>query len=241
MSSSESMYGSRAALYDLIYHWKDYQTESEALRALLEREGVAPGARLLEAAMGTGQHLERLAAHYEVAGFDLNEGVLNVARARLPGASLWTADMADFAVDRPYDALICMFSAIGYLLDRESLLRAARCFRAALRPGGVLIVEPWLTPEQWSVGRPNLQTYDSPTLKLARATISDRDGDISVMDMHWLVVPEGGPIEHFVDTHRTWLCPRDVMTATFEEAGFSVRFEEPGLPRGRGLFVGRAR
>lgn len=243
MSTEErvAMYGDRAALYDPMYHWKDYAAEAEALAALLAAEGVPPGARLLEAAVGTGEHLRRLAARYAVAGFDLNEGMLGVARAKLPGTALWQADMRSVAVAEPFDALICLFSSIGYLLDPESLAAAAARFHAALRPGGVLVVEPWLTMAQWRSGQPSLQTYDSPDLKLARGTVASIDGELAVMDMHWLVVRRGQPVEHFVDHHRMWLCPRALMTQVFEEAGFDVRFEEPGLPKGRGLFIGRRR
>ena len=52
-----SLYGSRADLYDLIYHFKDYAAEAARLRELLE--GVAAGAWITEAACGTGKYLER--------------------------------------------------------------------------------------------------------------------------------------------------------------------------------------
>ena len=236
-----SMYGDRAHLYDLLYHFKDYPAEALALRALLVSEGVAEGGRVLEAACGTGIHLKLLSSHFQVSGFDLNEGMLGVARGRLPEARLWRADMAAFSVDEPQDAIVSLFSSIGYLTDEASLQAAAACFYAALRPGGLLVVEPWLTPEQWREGLPSLQTYDSPSLKLARGTVGSREGDLSVMDMHWLVVQQGRPVEHFVDRHRLWLCPRSQMAAIFEGAGFEVDYLEPGLPKGRGLFVGRRR
>lgn len=238
-AASASMYGDHADLYDYMYHWKDYPGEAAALRALLAAEGVAPGARLLEAAVGTGVHLQHLAPHYEVAGFDLNEGMLRVARGRLPGVPLWQADMRHVTVEEPVDVLICMFSSIGYLTDRAALAAAAARFADALRPGGLLVVEPWFTVEQWRVGNPSLQTYDSPDLKLARGTSSGIEGEIAVMDMHWLVVRRGQPAEHFVDHHRMWLCPRPTLLEVFREAGFTVRFDEVGLPGGRGLIIGR--
>ena len=67
-----SMYEERAALYDAIYHWKRYEEESAALHALLASEGVDDGARVLEAACGTGSYLVHLAARYAVSGFDLS-------------------------------------------------------------------------------------------------------------------------------------------------------------------------
>lgn len=239
--ATDSMYGDHAHLYDPMYAWKDYEAEAEALRAVLVSEGVSEGSRLLEAAVGTGGHLRHLARHFEVAGFDLNAGMIAVARTKLPSCRLWVADMRAFEVEAPVDALICLFSSIGYLTDQAQLEQAAARFHAALRPGGLLVIEPWLTPEQWRDGHPSLQTYDSPDLKLARGTVGRREGELSVLDMHWLVVRPGQPVEHFVDQHRVWLCPRDQMRQIFEAAGFDLRFEDPGLPRGRGLFIGKRR
>ena len=84
LPATDSMYGDRAQLYDLLYHFKDYAAEAEALRALLVAEGVAEGSAVLEAAVGTGEHLSRLARHFAVSGFDLNAGMLAVARTKMP-------------------------------------------------------------------------------------------------------------------------------------------------------------
>jgi daunosaminyl-N,N-dimethyltransferase/N-dimethyltransferase len=236
---AESMYGSRAALYDLLYHWKDYASEAAAIRAILHEAGVADGGSILEAGCGTGVHLSHLREHFDVAGFDLNQGMLAEAARRLPGVDLWRADMREFTVSRSFDAVISLFSCIGYLLDEASLHAAAAAFARAVRPGGCLIVEPWVEASRWQNGRPSLETYGDDDLKLARATVGSRRGDIAVLDMNWLVARRDTPVEHFVDHHELWFCPRETMRATFEEAGFETRIIEPGL--GRGLFVGRRR
>lgn len=234
--SGEWIHDRRAELYDRVYAWKDYASEAARLRETLSTLGVGPGSRVLEAACGTGNYLVHFKDHYEASGFDLHQGMLTQARRKLPDTTLWTADMRDLQVDAPYDALLCLFSSIGYLLDEASLAAAARCFAAALRPGGALVVEPWLTVEQWSVGRPHLVAAHSPELHLARGNIAERDGEMAVMEMHWLIIPQGGPVEHLVDRHVMWLCPRETMRRVFEEAGFEVRFDPDGL--GRGLFLG---
>ena len=127
-----ALYNDRVELYDAIYHWKDYDAESRRLIDLLTAEGVPRGARLLQAACGTGKHLAVLREHYDVAGFDRAEGMLRHARERLPGAHLFQADMTDFEAPYPCDALLCLFSSIGYLTTAEALAAAARRFAAAL-------------------------------------------------------------------------------------------------------------
>ena len=239
--SRESQYTDLASLYDAIYHWKDYAAEAARLRELLHAGGVPDGARVLEAAVGTGRHLALLREHFAVDGFDLHGPMLDEARRRAPEARLWQADMRRFRVDQPYDALLCLFSSIGYLLDEPDLRAAAASFAAALRPGGLLLVEPWFVAERWEVGRPSLQTFVSPDLQIARATVADRRGELAIMDMHWLIARRGHPVEHRVDRHEMWLCPRETMRAVFEQAGFEARYEPDGLTRDRGLFLGRRR
>jgi len=51
--------------------------------------------------------------------------------------------MSDFHLPRRYDAVLCLFSSIGYLRTLDRVEAALACFQEHLAPGGVLIVEPW--------------------------------------------------------------------------------------------------
>lgn len=239
--SEAGMYGSHAELYDRIYHWKDYAADAEKLRDLLTAEGVPDGGRVLEAACGTGSYLVPLSAWYEVAGFDLSPAVIRRAREKLPAARLFVADMTDFGVDEPHDALLCLFSSIGYLRSPEQLRAAADCFARALRPGGALVVEPWLTAETFSGGKVGQDVVDSDDLVLCRQYHSRVEGELSIVRFHWLVARPDRGTEHFAEEHVMWLCPRDVLQATFEAAGFETRLTDDGLMEHRGLLIGRRR
>ena len=114
-SLEEAVYEARAELYDRIYSFKDYQSEVERLRAMLQAEGVADGARLLDAACGTGEHLLHLKRFFDVSGFDKNPAMLEVARQKVPDVPLWEADLRDFTVEAPMQAILCLFSSIGYV------------------------------------------------------------------------------------------------------------------------------
>jgi SAM-dependent methyltransferase len=241
--SEQGLYGGRAALYDPIYHWKDYAAEAARLGELLGELGIADGSRVLEAACGTGSYLVHLRDRYRVSGFDLSDAMLAVARAKLPAeVELFRADMTDFAVPAPFDALVCLFSSIGYAYPEPRLRAAAECFARAVRPGGALVVEPWVAPEAYQPGRPMLQIYDGEDLKLCRACISKQEGELAVLDFHWLVLRRGASeVEHFVERHELWLCPTGLMREIFEAAGFETRFEAVGSVSNRGLLIGRRR
>lgn len=233
----DGMYGDRVELYDLVYGSKDYASEARGVADLLEGLGVPTGSRVLEGGCGTGGHLVHLRSRYDVAGFDLSEDMVRVARTKLPGVRLWTADLADFTVERPVDAFVCLFSAIGYLLGEERLRACARAAAAAVRPGGVVVIEPWLAPEIVDAGRPSLDTARGPDVHLARACVSELEGDVLVLPFTWVVARRGRPVETFTEVHRLWCAPTALVVAAFADAGFDARFEPGGLTA-RGLVVG---
>jgi daunosaminyl-N,N-dimethyltransferase/N-dimethyltransferase len=232
------LYSDRAALYDLIYHAMPYAERAAELREVLSENGVGDHARVLEAACGTGNYLAHLRDWYEVRGFDLSQEMVAIARAKLPDVPIHVADMRDFSVEEPADAVLCLFSSIGYMRDLDELERAHRCFARALRPGGVLLVEPWLAPEDLMVGQPFMQTYEDADTKICRMSVGQRDGDVAVLDMHWLVGRRDAEVEHFVDRHELWMPTREMTLEVMAATGFDGRYEPEGATKQRGLFVG---
>lgn len=72
---------------------------------------------ILELAVGTGTNLVPFADNYEVSGLDLSEGMLGVARAKLPGVNFYNQSMADFKIDKKFDVIMCLFDSINHILD----------------------------------------------------------------------------------------------------------------------------
>ena len=234
------LYSDLARYYDLIYHWKPYAREAGRLHEILAREGVADGADLCDVACGTGSHIAELARWYRVRGRDLNAGMVEEARRKLPDVSLSVADMAETPLSPPADAMLCLFSAIGYVYPEERLVRAVHNFAAGLAPGGVLIVEPWVEAAVFQPGTPMLQTHETADLKLCRALVTRRDGDFAVLEFHWLVAGAGEPrVRHEVEEHRLWLVPHDHLIELLEGAGLSTRVEPDALNTDRPLLVAR--
>ena len=60
--------------------------------------------------------------------------------------------MRSFDLGRRFDAVTCLFSSIGYLLTPEDLEQGIARMAAHVAPGGVLVVEPWFTPDAWRPG-----------------------------------------------------------------------------------------
>ena len=230
------MFTRSARIYDAIYaSIRDYPREAAQLDELIQER--RPGARtLLDVACGTAVHLHHLAARYDVEGLDLDAEMLAIARERLPGVPLHQADMADFDLGKRFDALVCMFSSIGYVKTEERLRSAARSFARHLEPGGVVILEPWLTPEEWDVDHVGGVYVDEPQLKIARLSRPEREGSISAVEFHYLV---GRPrdVAHFTERHELGLFTVEQHLAAFRAAGVDVEHDPEG-PMGRGLYVG---
>jgi ubiquinone/menaquinone biosynthesis C-methylase UbiE len=232
-----SEYAKSAEIYDAMYlAKKDYAKEAEQVHSIIQEHKSTDGNELLDVACGTGLHAEVLHRWYDVEGLDLSEGQLAVAKQRLPEVKFYHADMTNFDTGKQYDAIICLFSAIGELLDIEQVNSAVSTMSKHLKPGGVLIVEPWLRPEQFKEGRIWSDFVDEPDLKVARMTIAERQGKIVHLTMHHMV-GRSGKVEEFVEHHQEAMHTVDEYTEAFQKAGLTVAHDEQGLI-GRGLFIG---
>lgn len=231
------MYNKSARFYDAIYDFVDYEHGSTRLRALLERE--APHARtLLDVACGTGRHLEHLREWYVVEGLDLDSQLLDIARERCSGVLFTQGSMLDFQLDRRFDVITCLFSAIGFVKDLEKMRQATATMARHLEPGGLLVIEPWFEPDRYWTGTITANHYDSTDQKICWMYTSKREDDVSVLDIHYLVgTPER--VQHLVEEHRVGLFSKEQHRAAMVEAGLvDVRYDEVGLVK-RGMHLGR--
>ncbi|MBD3373106.1 MAG: methyltransferase domain-containing protein [Candidatus Coatesbacteria bacterium] len=227
-----------ADCYDLFYLGvgKDYADEVERLLELLDDHDVPRSGRLLDAACGTGLHLQYLREHFDVEGFDLSPAMLDRALKRLPDVPLHRGDLVCCELGRRFDVVCCLFGSIGYVLTTQRLRACIANLASHLAPGGVLVVEPWLTPESFKPGRPGGMLVEEEGLKLARMTATRRQGRVSILELHFLL-NDGAEVRYFVNRHELGLFSREEMEAAFTAAGLRVEFDEAGLD-GRGLYLG---
>ncbi len=236
-----TMFSESTHLYDFIYgELKDYVGEAAKIAQILGR--FAPGARrLLDVGCGTGRHASLLAAEhgYEVDGLDVEAGFLDIARERCPQGSFFRGDMASFDLGRRYDAVLCLFSSIGYVKTLERVWSAARSLARHLERGGVAVIEPWFAPDDFHAGSLYVHTVDRPDLKICRMSRSEVRGRISWLEFHYLVGDARG-IRHLREEHELGLFTKEEMIGALETAGFAeVEFDPQGLT-GRGLYVARS-
>jgi SAM-dependent methyltransferase len=224
-------------LYRLIHEGIgiDFPSFAGELRALLARR--APGAgSILDVACGTGQHLSLLGADLERVGIDLSAQMLAIARRQCPDVAFHQADMADFDLDRTFDVVTCLFSSVGYVGTPERLDAAIAAMARHLEPGGLLLVEPWFTPEQFWDDHLVHDVAEGEGMKLSRMYVQRRRGSTCELDIHLTVGTVEG-VEHFVERHVLGLFTDAEYRAAFRAAGLEVEHDPAGL-MGRGLYLG---
>lgn len=141
--------GRHAELYDLFYQDKPYAAEAAFVDHCLNEYSTGPVNRLLEIACGTGTHafhLER--PEREIVATDYSEAMLRRAKQKAAEkhsrVEFQLQDMTKLEVGgAPFDAVICLFDAIGYVATNEALEKVFRGVHQHLRAGGLFVFEFW--------------------------------------------------------------------------------------------------
>lgn len=133
--------------------WSDYNEPmcTPFYTAVLDATAVGAGTRLLDVGCGGGFAL-LLAARRgaTVTGLDATAALLDIARERVPAASLVVGDLED---PLPFDPgsfdVITTFNAIQYAADPVTVVKG---MSQLVRPGGSISLLVWGPPDQCESG-----------------------------------------------------------------------------------------
>jgi ubiquinone/menaquinone biosynthesis C-methylase UbiE len=231
-------YRELAKYYDLLYSWKDYGKESETLVQLIGRYKRSPGNDLLDVGCGTGKHAAQLAKKFDCVGVDSSEEMLEAARHNAQGVKFVPGDMTSFDLGREFDVILCLFSTIGYVRTYPKLARTLRNFSRHLKPGGVVIIEPWFTKSTAIDGHLHVLAQGTDDLKIVRVDHTRVRGDASVLDERIVVADREKGLSVFSDRMVMGLFEKDKFLRLMREAGLEAKYLKRSLAPGRGLYVG---
>ena len=176
-----TQYSKLARIYDTLYSFKNYEAEAKRLREIITEKKTSPGNALLDVACGTGTHLSFLQKYYAVEGIDLHarnaRGRTRTSSSR--SFSIWVTCAASTRPPIRYRHLSLQFNWIHESRRRICAPRSST-WRVICKPGGVLLIEPWLTEETWKPGGIHALFVDKPEFKIARMDDLRADGRMSV-------------------------------------------------------------
>jgi len=232
--------------YEALYTGKSYQHEIGLVDTLLDRllpppepGEPLPVRRVLEVGCGPGLRLavlQQWQGKYLPEGLDRDPEMLALARRRLHDVPLHQGDVRDFALEGRYDAVLCLFGMIGYMVNTTDLAGAIGRRAEHLVPGGALLLEPWLSPELAQDGHLKADSVRRGSLVVGRMNYTRVVGNRTLLDIHYLIGDEQG-VRHVQDMRALTLFTDAEYRAAFEQAGFSAVELEAYGPQGRGMYV----
>ncbi|WP_437683694.1 class I SAM-dependent methyltransferase [Sorangium sp. So ce131] len=147
---------------DYVSTWKEIQHYEKQVRAFL-REVVVDGTRVLDAGCGPGHLTRDLPASVDVVGFDIADGMLEIARKRRPHGAYHRHDY-HLAIPRSwgrFDAVL----ALGTLEFCDDLGLVLENLARAMRPSGRMLVS---IVER----RPDVRLHDRAARPLSEVELS---------------------------------------------------------------------
>ncbi len=145
LSRSRNPYAAIAEIYDSIMDHVDYSVWADYLSSLFRR--FHPRVKtVFETACGTGSlALELHERGYSFTGMDRSVEMLKIAASKFREAGLpprlFAADMTAIPLKARFDAVICIYDSINYLLDPDDFRKALREAAAITGDGGLFVFD----------------------------------------------------------------------------------------------------
>lgn len=244
-----SVFADYSKYYDLLYRDKDYAAEARYVHELVQRHH--PAARsMLDLGCGTGRHAQLLAQHgYTLAGVDLSEEMLKVARESNPGLSFAQGDVRSVRLGKTFDVVASLFHVMSYQTTNADLRAALDTIREHLAPGGLFVFDCWYGPAVLT-SRPEtrvkrLEDESIHVTRLAEPVLHPNDNVVDV-NYHVLIRDKhSGAVNELRETHKMRYLFAPEVELLLEAAGLKLTrvsefmtTREPGFDTWNAVFVG---
>jgi len=233
----KSEYKHIAKYYDSINTTKDYKSDSEKIRVWIREYKTSRGREMLDAACGTGNHIQYMKRYFNITGLDLDPYMLRMARSKYPDIKFIRDDMRTFQMNNQFDVIVCLFSAIGHLKTYKNLSKAIINFSRHLKQGGVLFIESFITENRFIPGYLAADFVNGPNLKIARLAVSKKKNNIMYIDFRFLV-GEKGKIRYFTERMQIAMFDNRRVLNIMKKAGLRAKCIKNGLMEARDLYIG---
>lgn len=138
-------YSHLARIYDHVMRHVDYRQWANYIQSVFTRFEAAPK-DVLELACGTGAMACILDGRgYRMTGIDRSESMIAVAKQKALEARrairFQVGDMVRLPASGPYDAVLCLYDSINYVMEEADVLAMMNRLRAVIKAGGLFVFD----------------------------------------------------------------------------------------------------
>lgn len=212
-----------AEVYDSLMSVIPYSYWADYVERLWFRFETKPH-RILDLACGTGNVLlELLERGFEVEGADYSAAMLEIARRKVPPeVPLWCQDARSLEIPgKPFDACVCLFDSLNYLLSLADLCRAFQSVHRQLTPGGTFVFDMNAIRALETGMFDQKGTGHDPTLQYEWQSAWERTSRICTIRMEFRIkAPTGTRVLHETHVQRGYTI--EEIRGGLRDAGFEV-------------------
>ena len=144
-ADSELPYSQLARIYDHVMRHVDYKRWANYIQSVFARFEAKPK-EILELACGTGVMASILDDRgYRMTGIDRSEGMIAVARQKARDGRRTiryeVGDMVGVPVSGTYDAVLCLYDSINYVVDEADIASMLNGLRSVLGTDGLFVFD----------------------------------------------------------------------------------------------------
>ena len=230
------VFGSYADHYDLFYRSKDYKHECDFLEEIFKRYSSRRVRTVLDLGCGTANHALALCRRgYALSGVDASGRMLDIARRKMAEAGfccdLTRAKLQDFSIGRRFDAAICMFSVIDYLIRDADLSRMLFNTALHLKKGGLFVLDFWYAKAVLGFTPRKTKVFKGGGISVERTSRTELLKGTRTCAVHYTCLVRKGrsAVEKIEETHRMRYFDIEEMEGLLDSHGFKMLAAGPFL------------
>jgi len=202
-----SVFKDYAFYYDLLYHDKDYNAETEYIYNLIKKY-KKDAQNILELGCGTGKHAILLAEkELNIFGVDISQEMINKAQKRVKEHknlsnrfNFYLGDIRNVNLNKKFDLVLSLFHVISYQTNNQDLQNVL------LDKNGIFIFDVWYGPAVLNCKpETRVKRFEDENILLTRIAEPKIDFNNNIVDVNYqiLIIDKlNNTVKEFKETHK---------------------------------------
>ena len=168
------LYNELAKYTDISWNKKNYEKEVKFIVNIFKKNKIKPKL-IYDVACGSGPHSKILLEKgFNVVGVDMNKGMINVAKRKVPKLRIHQQDMRKLNMKKKTDCIITMFNAINHLSSYKDFEMMLKSYWKNLNDSGLVIFDTMFDQKNWLDEYHNARTIKKGNIIIGKVDRSFR-------------------------------------------------------------------